>query len=145
MIMKKNGTDYIITIIGILMLASGLFFIKTITDPLGYLKALPFICIGLGCGLLGHSMGNVISRKSLRNNPALQKQLEIHKNDERNIANGNTAKAKAYEMMIYVFGALMLSYTLMGIDVIAVLLLVFAYLFVIAYGLYYRYKYDKEN
>lgn len=143
--MKKNGTDYIITIIGILMLGSGLFLIKAITNPLGIMKALPYICIGLGCGLLGHGLGNVISRKSLKNSPDLQKQLEIYKNDERNIAIGNSAKAKAYEMMIFVFGALMLSYALMGIDMIAVLLLVFSYLFVIAYGLYYRFKYDKEG
>ncbi len=47
-------------------------------------------------------------------------------------------------MMIFVFGALMLSYVLMGTDMIVILLLVFAYLFVVAYGLYFRFKYDKE-
>ena len=142
--MKKNGMDYIMTVIGILMLGSGLFLVKTITDPQGIMKVLPYICVGLGCGIFGHGMGNVISRKALKNSPDIQKQLEIDKNDERNVAIGNSAKAKAYDMMIFVFGALMLSYALMGIDMIVVLLLVFAYLFVIAYGLYYRFKYDKE-
>ncbi len=142
--MKKNVMDYIMTVIGILMLGSGLFLVKTITDPQGFMKALPYIFVGLGCGIFGHGMGNVISRKAFKNNPDIQKQLEIDKNDERNVAIGNAAKAKAYEMMIFVFGALMFSYALMGIDMIAVLLLVFAYLFVIAYGLYYRFKYDKE-
>ena len=142
--MKKNAMDYIMTVIGILMLGSGLFLVKTIIDPQGFMKALPYIFVGLGCGIFGHGMGNVISRKALKNSPDIQKQLEIDKNDERNVAIGNSAKAKAYEMMIFVFGALMFSYALMGIDLIAVLLLVFAYLFVIAYGLYYRFKYDKE-
>lgn len=142
--MKKNGMDYIITVIGILILATGLFLVKAIADPQGFLKALPYICVGLGCGIFGHGMGNVISRKTLKNSPDLQKQLDIDKNDERNVAIRNSAKAKAYDMMIFVFGALMLSYALMGINMTAVLLLVFAYLFVITFGLYYHFKYDKE-
>ena len=60
------------------------------------------------------------------------------------IAIGNRAKAKAYDMMIFVFGSLLLAFALMGIDVIAVLLTTFAYLFVVGYGIYYRCKFDKE-
>jgi hypothetical protein len=142
--MKRNAMDYIITAIGILILVSGLFLVKTITDPQGIMKALPYICVGLGCGIFGHGMGNVISREVLKNSPKIQKQLEIDKNDERNVAIGNSAKAKAYDMMIFVFGALMLSYALMGTGIIIVLLLVFSYLFVVIYGLYYRFKYNKE-
>jgi hypothetical protein len=142
--MKRNAMDYIITAIGILILGSGLFLVKTITDPQGIMKALPYICVGLGCGIFGHGMGNVISREVLKNSPKIQKQLEIDKNDERNVAIGNSAKAKAYDMMIFVFGALMLSYALMGTGIIIVLLLVFSYLFVVIYGLYYRFKYNKE-
>lgn len=142
--MKKNEMDYIITVLGIFILGLGLFLVKTNPDSHGIMKALPYICIGLGCGTFGHGMGNIISKKALKNNPAMQKQLEIDKNDERNVTIGNFAKAKAYDMMIYIFGALLLSYALMGIDMIAVLLLVFAYLFVIIYGLHYRFKYDKE-
>jgi hypothetical protein len=142
--MKKNRMDYIITAAGILLLGLGLFLVKAITDPQGIMRALPYICVGIGCGAFGHGMGNIINRKALKNNPEIQKQKEINKNDERNVAIGNRAKAKAYDMMVFVFGALMLSYALMGIDMIAVLLLVFAYLFVIFFGLYYRFKYDKE-
>jgi 4-hydroxybenzoate polyprenyltransferase len=56
----------------------------------------------------------------------------------------NRAKSKAYDMMIFVFGALMLAFALMGIDRAAVLLLVSSYLFIIGYSVYYRCKYDKE-
>lgn len=142
--MKKKGMDYIITILGILLLGIGLFLIKANTDPQGIMKALPYLCVGLGCGTFGHGMGNIISRNSLRNSPTIQKQLEIDRKDERNIAITNSAKAKAYDMMIFIFGALMLSYALMNIDLVVILLLVFAYLFVIIYGIYYRVKYDKE-
>jgi hypothetical protein len=132
--MKKNGMNYVITVIGILLLGTGLYLVKAIAEPQGIMKALPYICVGLGCGIFGHGMGNIINRKVLKNNPDIQKQMEINKNDERNITIGNSAKAKAYDMMIFVYGALMLSYALMGIDMIAVLLLVFAYLFIVSPG-----------
>ena len=47
-------------------------------------------------------------------------------------------------MMTFVYGALMVSFALMGIDMIAVLLLVFVYLLVHGFALYYRFKFDKE-
>lgn len=46
--------------------------------------------------------------------------------------------------MTYVFGALMLSFALMAVDMIAVLLLVFAYLFVQGAAIYYHSKLEKE-
>lgn len=38
----------------------------------------------------------------------------------------------------------MVAFALMGVDMIAVLLLVFVYLFVQGYAVYFRCKYDKE-
>lgn len=142
--MKKTISSYFLTIVGVGLLAGGLYFIKTIEDPQGMLRALPYICVGLGCGIFGHGMGEIISRRAMKNNPAAAKQLEIDKKDERNLAIANRAKAKTYDMMVFVFGALMLAFTLMGIDLTAVLLLVFAYLFILGYGAYYRLRYDKE-
>ena len=88
-------------------------------------------------------MGNIISRRAVKTNPDIQKQLEIDKKDERNITIANHAKAKAFDMMIFVFGVLMIAFALMGVDIKAVLLLVFAYLLVIGYDVYCRCKYDK--
>jgi drug/metabolite transporter (DMT)-like permease len=142
--MKKNTSSYLLTILGLLLLGGGLYLVKTITDPHGVMLALPYICVGIGCGVFGQGMGSIISYKAIKNNPDIEKQLEIERNDERNIAIGNRAKAKAYDIMISVFGALLLSFAFMGIDMVAILMLVFAYLFVAGYGIYYRIKYDKE-
>ncbi|MEW9076940.1 hypothetical protein [Terrisporobacter glycolicus] len=142
--MKKSLADYSFTILGILLLGLGLFLIKSISNPQGIMQTLPYICVGLGCGFFGHGMGNILGERAMKNNPEIKKQLEIEQNDERNIAIGNAAKAKAYEMMIYVFGALILSLALMGVDMAIILLLVFSYLFVVFYGIFYRFKYDKE-
>ena len=108
------------------------------------MRALPFVCIGLGCGAFGHGVSDIISRRAVTGHPEIQKQIDVEKNDERNISISNRAKAKAFDVMIYVFGALMVSFALMGVDMVAVLLLVFSYLFVEGCAIRYRCKYDKE-
>lgn len=142
--MKKSVSAYLLVIAGVVLLAGSLYFIRTVQDPQGVLRTLPFICIGLGSGMFGSGMGELIGRRALKNSPTIAKQMEINKNDERNIAIANRAKAKAYDMMIFVFGALMLAFALMEADLTVVLLLVFGYLFTIGYGIYYRFKYDRE-
>ena len=142
--MKKTIINYIIAIIGFIMLGTGLYLVKTLIETKGLMLTLPYVCIGIGCGLFGQGMGNIISYKTIKNNPETQRQLEINKNDERNITIANRAKAKAYNMMIFVFGALILSFALMRVDMVTILLLVFAYLFIQGYGIYYHIKYNKE-
>lgn len=142
--MKKRTIDYIFTGLGVVLLGTGLFLLKTLASPQGILLVLPYVCIGVGCGVFGQGMGNLIAYKAMKRHPDIQKRFEIDKNDERSIAVSSRAKAKAYDMMTFVFGALMLSFALMGVDMAAVLLLVFAYLFVHGYGIYCQYKYDKE-
>ena len=142
--MKSKITNYATIILGLLLLVVGLSLIKVSNDPQGIMRTLPYVCIGIGCGLFGHGMGNVISERAINSYPELKRQLDIEKNDERNVAIANRAKGKAFDMMTFVFGALMLSFALMGIDMVAVLLLVFAYLLVHGFALYYRFKFDKE-
>lgn len=142
--MKKNNYDYITVIVGLLLFGTGLYLVKLFPMPSGVMRSLPYVCIGIGSGIFGHGMGNVIGRKALKDNPQAMKQMKIDKNDERNIAIANRAKAKAYDMMVFVYGALMVSLSLMNVNLAAVLLLVCAYLFVVGYSVYYRFKFDRE-
>lgn len=142
--MNQKKLNYVVVIIGLLLLGIGLYLVKTVDNPQGIMQALPYVCIGVGCGLFGQGMGSILSQKAIQNNPEIQKRMDIEKNDERNIAIANRAKGKAFDIMTFVFGALMLAFALMGIDMIAVLLLVFAYLFVHGYAIYYRCKYNGE-
>lgn len=142
--MKKPIPSYFLTVVGLVLLAVSVIFIKTIEDPQGLLRALLYIGMGLGCAIFGHGMAELMGGLMLRNHPAAAKQLEIEKKDERNLAIANGAKAKAYDMMIFVFGALIFAIALMGIDLIVVLLLGFTYLFILGYCSYYRLKYYKE-
>lgn len=140
--MKKK--NYVITVMGIILLLCGFYLLKGVQSPNEFLIKLPYICIGLGCGIFGHGMGNLIANKAISKDPEVQRQIEIEKNDERNIAISSRAKSKAYDIMTFVFGALMVSFALMGVEIISILLLVFAYLFVQGCAVYYRLKYDKE-
>ncbi len=142
--MKKKNFNAFITIVGLLLLATGLILLKVLANSQGTLLVVPYVCIGLGCGAFGHGVGDLVHNKVAKNNPQFQKQMEIDKNDERNIAIANKAKAKAYDSMIYVFGALMVTFALMSVDMVAILLLVAAYLFVVGFSVYYLNKYHKE-
>jgi hypothetical protein len=132
--------NYILTILGVGLFASGLYFIKTIEDS----HAFPFIFVGLGCVIFGHGMGEILLQRAMKGDTAAAKQLEIDMKDERNLAIANQAKAKAYDMMVFVFGALLFSVALMGIDLQVLLLFVFTYMLIIGYSTYYRFKFNKE-
>jgi hypothetical protein len=142
--MKKISRSYLFIIAGIILVITGLYFIKAVTEPKGFMQALPYVFMGIGCGMFGQGTGNIIGKKAVANRPEIEKQIEIDQNDERNIAIGNKAKAKAYDMMIYVFGGLLLAFALMGQDLYIILLMALAYLFVICYGVYYRVKYERQ-
>lgn len=138
--MKK----YLIVVLGIIFIVCGMFLIVSIDHPKDFMLAFPYVCIGVGSGIFGHGMGNVIEDKTFQNHPELKKQFEILCNDERNVVISNRAKAKGYELMTYSVGILLVVFALMRVDLIVILLLVFTYLSIQGYALYYRMKYDKE-
>jgi hypothetical protein len=142
--MKNKSLPYVLVAIGGVSIGAGLCMLRTAQSGLGVLRSLPYVLIGLGCGSFGHGTGELIGRLALKNSPDVARKAEIEKNDERYIAVASRAKAKAFDIMIFVFGALMLAFALMGVDLAATLLLVAAYLFVVGCGIYYRCKYDKE-
>lgn len=107
------------------------------------LPVLPYLCIGVGCGLFGHGAGDMISRKAAEKHPELQKEIEIQQTDERSVAIANMAKAKAYDMMLLLFGCLMVAFALMDTPLPVILLLAAGYLFTVGYYIYFQIKFNK--
>ena len=70
--------------------------------------------------------------------------MEIEKRDERNVAVSSRAKAKAYDVMTFVFGALMVAFALMNVGLVPIVMLVSAYLFVEITAIWYHAQYEKE-
>lgn len=140
---KSKGLAIVIT--GMILFAAGFVLIKQPADPQGLLRTLPYLCIGVGCGMFGHGIGDLLSKKAVEHDPGLAKQIEINRKDERNVMLSNMAKAKGYDIMTYVFGALLLAYALMGASVEIIIPFVTAYLFVQLCAVYFRTKEEKKN
>ncbi|MEQ7196802.1 hypothetical protein [Enterococcus avium] len=56
---------------------------------------------------------------------------------------GNMAKAKGFDIMLYIYSALLLTFALMGISFSVIIPMAIAYLFVIGYYLYHLTKIQK--
>lgn len=141
----KKMKDIIISIIGVLLFIVGFYLIRTVAEPQGIMKTIPFLLIGVGCGAFGHGIGEFFSKLAIKKDPKLAKQMEIDQKDERNIMISNMSKAKGYDIMCYVFAALMLAYALMGASMEVIIPFVIAYVFVQLYTIYILVKKQKEH
>ena len=137
----KNGW---LSVLGLALTGAGIYLIKTVPDPQGIMRVMPFLLVGFGCGIFGHGLGELLAKKAAASDLEMARQVEIAQTDERNVMIGNMAKAKGYDMMTYVFGALMVAFALMGASWAVILPMVVAYLFVHGYAIYFRVKFDKE-
>lgn len=139
----KAAKGIVITVIGLLAAAAGIVLMKRIPDPQGVMRALPYLCVGVGCGLFGHGVGEIANQRIRKKYPDLARQKDIDSQDERNVTIGNMAKAKGFDMATYVFGALLVAFALMGESLPVILPLVIAYLFIEGYAIYQRCRLDK--
>lgn len=143
--MKQDRKDTLYIVTGaLLLLVAALMLNLAPAQEQPLLRVLPFLCLGVGAGLLGQGVGQLLQRKALQGNPELARQQQIEVEDERNIQLAQRAKAKAFDLMIFVFGALLLAFALMQVDLTAILLLVGAYLLVQGYAVYCRVRLEKE-
>lgn len=132
------------TAAGVFLILIGFVLLKTVSVPQGFFAVLPYICLGFGCGAIGHGIGDFVNIGTYKKYPKLKKQAEIEEKDERNIAVSNRAKGKAYDLMLYLYGALMIIFVLMDADLSVILLMVASYLIVTGVFIYYLNKYQKE-
>ena len=140
----KQAKNIGLRLLGFVLIGAGIYMIRTVPDPQGIMRALPFLLVGFGCGIFGHGLGDLLAKKAVQSDPAMARQLEIAQTDERNVMIGSMAKAKGYDMMTYVFGALMVAFALMGAPWTVIIPMVIAYLFVHGYAIYFRVKLEKE-
>lgn len=131
-------------LLGLALVVLGIFGQKQGASGEKTVEAIYYLLIGLGCGIFGHFTGNIIRYFSIKNNEALRRQIEIEKKDERNIAIAEKSKSKAYDLMIYLFAAMLIMFSLMGADKVQIVIIVAIYLSIQLYGLYWRAIFEKE-
>lgn len=142
--MKRDRKEIVWIVVGVVLWGIAVLLLRQNPGNSGFWRVLPYVCLGVGAGLLGQGIGQMVQRKALQSDPELARQQEIEAGDERNIQLAQRAKAKAFDLMVFVFSALLLVFALMGVEMTALLLLVAAYLLVQGYAVYCRVKLEKE-
>lgn len=149
MVKKMKNKNYVLknillSFLGVVLVALGLYIYQKTLGMDKIVVVIPYIFIAIGCGIFGHFTGNLIQYYSTKNNEELKRQIEIEKNDERNILIAEKSKAKAYDLMIYLFAAMLIIFSLMGADKLQILVLVAIYLSLQIYALYWRSKFESR-
>ena len=142
--MKKLNSSYIVTITGMLVFMVGLCMIKIFDGSKNIMSTMYYVFIGLGCTIFGYGIGKICTMQAEKADPKMAKRNLINKNDERNVAVRNKAKAKAYDIMVYIFAALQIAFGLMGVGLPVIIILNVAYFSVIGFEIYYFRKLNKE-
>ena len=136
--------NILLSFLGVVLVAVGLFIYQKTLGMDKTVVVIPYIFIAIGCGILGHFTGNLIQYYSTKNNEELKRQIEIEKNDERNVLIAEKSKAQAYDLMIYLFAAMLIIFSLMGADKLQILVLVAIYLSLQIYALYWKSKFESR-
>lgn len=134
--------NIVFAILGFLLLAAGGIGMKSGWFP--GIPALPAILIGIGAGLFGSNLGTIIQVRTIEKDPAEARRIHIEQKDERNVSIDRAAKSKAFDAMVYIYGAVMLIFALLNADLVFILLLVAAYLLVIGIRIYQMSRLIKE-
>ena len=145
--MKKNKNvikEWFLTFVGIGLVVVGFLLHKYSLSTDKMIVTIPYIFIGVGCGIFGHFMDNLIKYFSTKNHKELERRIQIDKNDERNILIAEKSKAKAYDLMIYLFVSILIILSLMGVDKLAIIMIVAIYLSIQIYALYWRSKFENK-
>ena len=143
----KSGSfvkNIVLAALGLVIFGTGILLALSLQEAAGIMRTLPYICIGIGTGLFGGNLGTALKKYIMKKNPETAKRVEIETNDERNIAISNKAKAKAYDLMQVVFGALIIAFALMQVDLYVILVLIAAYLFANFLMIFYVNRFSKE-
>ena len=141
---KNMLRNWLFVLLGIGLTIAGILMDKNSGTSNQVLATIPYLLIGLGCGIFGHFMGNIMKYFSTRNNEELERQIEIEKKDERNILIAEKSKAKAYDLMVYLFAGMLIMFSLMRVDKLQILIIVVIYLFLQVYALYWKYKLEGQ-
>ncbi|MGG6313565.1 hypothetical protein [Paenibacillus macerans] len=138
--MKKNRAvlQTVLLLLGMIVLAVGLAGISGMT------RTWAGLCTGVGAGLIGMNVANLIIGAYYRNHPEVQKQSDIEAKDERNVTITNKAKAKAFDLTLKVLIIVPFLLILADSPLWMTLAAVGVYLFGFGAQIYFMMRYGKE-
>lgn len=141
---QSNIKNIIFLLLGVVLLAAGIVgsfvFDKTSRAATGVLG----LCIGIGAGLIGMNVANLIIRLYYKSHPDIKKQSDIDSKDERNISINTKAKAKAFDITIKALIIVPFLLILADSPLWMTLAAVGIYLYGFSVQIYYTLRYNKE-
>ena len=141
---KVGRVTYTFIIMGLLLIIGSIIALYFFRDEKSAYTVISFTVFGCGFGLLGDGIGRLNAARLEKKDPERMKLFNIEKNDERNIAIDEKARAKAFTLSQYLFPAVLVALVIMKVDIKALIPVVAADLLVLAYSLYIRQKLYKE-
>lgn len=137
--MKMKRSFYFATLItGICCIIASLFFKSE------EVKLISGLLIGIGAGLSGMSVANLVMKHLERKNPELEKQAEIEYKDERNTMIRNRAKAKAGNITQWLIMGIAYITIIVSTPLWVTLTVIVVFLIYNAIVIYLMNKYQKE-
>ena len=58
----KQAKNIGLSLLGFVLIGAGIYMIRTVPDPQGIMRALPFLLVGFGCGIFGHGLGDLLAK-----------------------------------------------------------------------------------
>ncbi len=141
---KKSGKYFFFSLLGLFIFAGGLLSVMLYPDRTGMYEVIPYLCVGIGTGIFGGNLGTAISNKITAGSPAALNQAESREKENRHHLIGDMAKARAYDLMLYVFPAILFVFTIMQVNMYIILTLVAVYLMNALSMIYFANKYHKR-
>lgn len=146
--MIKSRSYYIITLVlGIAMLgASQALRLDGMEGFLSLiqLKSISGVLLGVGAGLAGMSVSNLIMCHIQQKEPAIKRQNEIDYHDERNVAIRNKSKAKSADITQWLIMGIAYLNILLGSPAWLILIIVGVFIFYHILCAFYMIKYQNE-
>lgn len=135
----RKGSFICLLVLGIALVCIGLFVLKGET-----VKTYSGGCIGVGSGLFGLSVANLILIRIRKKNPQITRIIDVEAKDERTMRINDMARAKAFAVMQILYAALVIVLSLMG-ERLLIILLVWG-VFMFGWVIYFAYfaKYARE-
>jgi len=137
--MKRNIQNGIFgVVLGVILIAAGLLIMDESS------KTISGMCLGIGAGLFGVSIGKLFMSQYYKKHPKSKKQQEIELRDERTVAIRNRAKAKSYDIALIVLMIAPLILIVNSSPLYLIFTVIAFYLLLFGMQIFYTVKYNKE-
>ena len=140
---QKSTKHIIFSVIGIVMIISGILLAVFYTIPQGLMQTLPFVLGSIGFLTFVSGLANSFTARNAKKDKSFAKQLN-DLNDERAVSIEDKAKARTHDFTSFLFLAFLVFLSVMQVHLAVLLVFASAFFMRIFVMFYLLHKYNKE-